>query len=651
MPRTFIRQDTQIRQSDLYDDTIPPTVAAYETNPTNVEDDLNSIRSQLQNFLNRNGGTFPVGNWYDDCVAPITFENGSKRGINQTNQDLHDLQRKRVLVSMTNLPDVTVPAAVAATGNMTLLTAGNMANGDTVTTGSKVYTFQTVLTNVDGHVLIGVNAAATISNFVNAINLGPGSGTAYAAATTANGFVSAANTGPVGPNERVTVTAIVSGSVGNSIATTETGGNAAWANATLTGGAGDVKVLLIGELPTNTTAAIGLVTTRGTVAAYVAAFGSHSLNVVTGSNALDPKNLCTVVDDVSLEPLLSGGQVIHALFQTESSVDGSTMTGTTPNRAQLSFVRRSISETLEPVPVADIAGKIIHFSSVERKALEDLNEQDFLRGASIQEATATTVTRQVAYDNQGTVPVELLTNATLDLNSAGIYWQIRDLVNATLFKITEGSGGGTTTLQIAPDVDVFTGQAVVNNFTNGVGANTGGTRINVGVNAGIIETTGANDLEVKGAAKLWLDDSYQTGSTWVGTTGISLSASTAEWTTFKADFGEVSLLNAIAQAKNVSARYAKVYATVTVTTNANLDVGGIGGGTNLSAQLPNMSGGNFLTDYDVFLNGSLLRPGANSLANHDYYPGTSLANGQLMFEFKVKSTGTTPDVICVIPYA
>ncbi len=95
-----------------------------------------------------------------------------------------------------------------------------------------------------------------------------------------------------------------------------------------------------------------------------------------------------------------------------------------------------------------------------------------------------------------------------------------------------------------------------------------------------------------------------------------------------------------------AARGTKTYATVTADTAANANVGGVSGGTNLDAQLPDLSAGNFLTDYDVYVNGQIQRPGADASANNDYYPGTSLANGQLMFEFAV----TTGDVICVIPY-
>jgi hypothetical protein len=65
-----------------------------------------------------------------------------------------------------------------------LTATGQPANGNTVTIGSKVYTFQTVLTNVDGNVFIGATLAISLANLLAAMNLGAGSGTAYAAATT-----------------------------------------------------------------------------------------------------------------------------------------------------------------------------------------------------------------------------------------------------------------------------------------------------------------------------------------------------------------------------------------------------------------------------------------------------------------------------------
>jgi hypothetical protein len=644
MARTFIRQDTQIRKSDVYDDTVTPSLANYETNPVHIEDDLNTIRSQVQNILNRNGASFPAGNWYSDMTAPTSFENGIKRGVDTLNQELHDLERKRVLVTADKfLVDITVAASASATG--TLTTTANFANGETVTTGTKTYTFQTVLTNVDGNVLIGVDAQTSLANLTAAINLGAGSGTLYAAATTANGFVSATS----GVSTLV-ATALTAGTVGNTYATTDTATNASWGAATLTGGAGDISILTAPQLPQNTTAAIGAVTTRGTVSANNATFGVHSLSEVSGSSAISPKNLCQIVDAVTHDPLLSSGRVVYALFQTESNTDGSTITDTTPNRAQLSYVRLNSAGTdLEAVPASFMGGKVLHYAVAERKALEDLTEQDFLRGAVTDVPASATVTRQIGYDNQGTTPVDLTTNATLDLEGAGLIWAIRDDLQANLFRIIEGSAGGTSEVHLSSDVDIFNSDAVVNDFAEGIRVDSAGTRINIGETAGLIETTAAADLRILGAGELYLDDGNQSGSTWAQTNGIKLSDTTLEWDTFETNFGEVSLLNALNQAYQSAARGTKVYAVVTSNIAANADAGGIGGGTNLDAQLPDMSTGTFLTDYDVFVNGNLQRPGANAGANHDYYPGTSLVNGQLKFEFNLKAGGN-PDVICVIPY-
>jgi len=119
---------------------------------------------------------------------------------------------------------------VQATGSLTF--TGLAIDGQTVTIGTKVYTWQNTLTDVDGNVLVGGTAAACVTNLVNAINLGAGAGTTYAASMTAHPSVTAIDdTGDV-----VTVTAITSGVAGNAIATTENGTNMSWGAATLTGG-------------------------------------------------------------------------------------------------------------------------------------------------------------------------------------------------------------------------------------------------------------------------------------------------------------------------------------------------------------------------------------------------------------------------------
>lgn len=517
MARTFIRQNTQIRKSDVYDDSVVPSATNYETNTTTLEDDLNSLRSQIQNILNRNGSSMPTGNWYDNIVEPSNFEDGKRRGVSEINQQLHNLERKRVLVASTQLTDITV-----------------------------------------------------------------GSG---------NNFV----------------------------------------------------VLTAPQLPTKTVASVGASSVTGSVVAHVqGTFGAWSEDFVTGSTAIAPKNLCEVVEGDTRDQILSSNRVVYALFQSENSTDGHTLGGSTPNRAQLSFVRiNSAGNGLEAVPVADIENKVINYSSVERKALEDLNEQDFLRGAILDNAGTTTLNRQNAYDNQATTPVELTTNAILDINSAGAYWTIRDTGNAVLFKITEGAGTNNSTVTVDADVNFFDVNADDVDFSQGAKFDTGGQQINVGFNTGIIESTSANNLRILGAGELFLDDGNQPGS-WAQTDGIKLSETGLEWSVFEDAFdGEVSLLKAIYQSR----RRDKVYARVNVPTiSANSDVSSSILGSNIDVALPYMGSGSFGVDYDVFLNGQLLRPGANDTTNNDYYPGAD--QFALRFEFDLKEN----DVICVVPY-
>jgi hypothetical protein len=140
---------------------------------------------------------------------------------------------------------------------------------------------------------------------------------------------------------------------------------------------------------------------------------------------------------------------------------------------------------------------------------------------------------------------------------------------------------------------------------------------------------------------LYIDDGNQAGSTWAQTDGIKFSDTTAEWNTFESNYGEVSLLNAINQAfgggGGITRR--KVVAVVTADVTANTDVSGPANNNNLDANLGDLSAGSFDTGYDIFLNGVLLRNGANAAANHDVYPGTALASGQLRFEFALRVRG------------
>jgi hypothetical protein len=357
-----------------------------------------------------------------------------------------------------------------------------------------------------------------------------------------------------------------------------------------------------------------------------------------------------VRDSTTGQPIQSSGRDIFALLQYESTgadnVAFDDISG--GKRAKLSFVRMNAAlDDLEAATVGDIAGKTINYAWVSRYQLDNVPEDCFLGQSSFTDVSASVdVTRQRAYDNQGATVVETTTNSTLDLNGAGLTWIIRDLANANLLRILEGSGGGTSELQLGADVDVFNNDAILNDFASGLRAATGSTRIDVGVNAGVIETTGAADLRVLGAGELYLDDGNQTGSTWAQTSGIKLSDTTAEWDDYETAMGgEVSLLRGIYLAKTASSRGAKTHSNVTVDTAA--DTGVSLALANLDVALPNMSGGTFATSHDVYLNGNLLRGGANISANNDYYPGITLNPAELKFEFAVKVN----DVICVIPWA
>lgn len=112
-----------------------------------------------------------------------------------------------------------------AIGILTL--TANPLDTETVTIGSKVYTYQSVLTDVDGNVLIGADADASIVNLIVAINLGAGSGTAYAASTTLNTDVSAEAIS----GSRLLAVSKTAGAT--SVATTTTVSGASWGASTL----------------------------------------------------------------------------------------------------------------------------------------------------------------------------------------------------------------------------------------------------------------------------------------------------------------------------------------------------------------------------------------------------------------------------------
>lgn len=119
-----------------------------------------------------------------------------------------------------------------------LTLAANAADGETVTIGTKVYTFQDTLTDVDGNVHVGAAATDSIDNLIGAITLSSGvAGTDYALSMSVHPDVTAA----AGAGDTMDVTALVGGTAGNAIAVAESGGDIVWTTSTtfLVGGLDD----------------------------------------------------------------------------------------------------------------------------------------------------------------------------------------------------------------------------------------------------------------------------------------------------------------------------------------------------------------------------------------------------------------------------
>lgn len=141
---------------------------------------------------------------------------------------------------------------IGAANAVLSLDASNAGNTETVTIGSKTYTFQATLTDVDGNVQIGANSTETIDNLVAAVNLASGAGTKYAASMTANSDASArvgrgSGDFSVTVDDQAIFTALSYGSAGNSLASTETMANASFRNTVFEGGfddngAGDYRI-------------------------------------------------------------------------------------------------------------------------------------------------------------------------------------------------------------------------------------------------------------------------------------------------------------------------------------------------------------------------------------------------------------------------
>jgi hypothetical protein len=640
MTRTYLRQEIDVRRSVTYTDNVAAG-STMESSPVNLADDMNNLRSQVNRMMKADVS----GNWYDDVPTITGLGAAKKRGIFGLATHLDELEEQRLLAPVQQLTNVSVPSAVAASGTITALAKASITDGQTFTLDDGINTPTVFEFDLPPDGVSGGNTVVDISGDTTDIEVA----TSMVSAINGVGATllwTASNAG--GTSATVTLTHDHEGTIGNGTLFSTT---TSMSLVQPTGGAGDIVVLdaSSSETPTETA---GIGTGLGAVVAVLAGdVGSWDDESLAGSSSVNPKNMVWIRDHATHEGLTSDDKQVYGLIQAESgTVQGDTFNDT-DKQVQISFFRINDADQIEHCPGVDIGGKTIEYVYSKRVTLDTLPEDAYFPMVHFTDGAASvSVTLNNAIDNQGTTPATQGTDIDVDMTTGSVEWFWRDAALADLFGIKEGSSGGTSEVQVAGAVDVFNVDAILNDFANGLKIDTGTTEIDVGITAGHVETTGSDDLHLQAGGEMYLDDGNQTGSSWAQTDGIKLSDTQAEWSTFETEFGEVSLLNAIAQAKNTGGLVrTRVQAVVQSNVAADNDVGGPATANNLDVNLTDMAGVTWLTDVDVYVNGKLLRNGADAAANEDVYPGSTTA--QLKFEFALVGAAGNPDVITQIVWS
>jgi len=227
------------------------------------------------------------------------------------------------------------------------------------------------------------------------------------------------------------------------------------------GGANVVTLASPGQVPTEVSA-IGAVTTSGAITAQLAgAVGTgNSSVVVPGQNALAPKNLCVLVDTATGDVVSTpGGDQVYGLLQGPSTATNGNAFDNGADGVQISLVVVNAGRNGFDLTTA-AAGLTIEYGYVARSTLESVPEECFAPwpGGLVDQAAAVDVTRQNAYDNQGTSTVTVATNATVNL-AATRAWRLRDSLSANMFVVTEA-----TSVQVAGAALIFDVDAPIQDF-------------------------------------------------------------------------------------------------------------------------------------------------------------------------------------------
>ena len=117
----------------------------------------------------------------------------------------------------------------------------NVTADDTVTVGSQTYTFKASVGSTANQVLVGADAAASLTNLKAAINAdAAGAGTLFGSATVAHTNVVATTL----TSTTLKVVSKVPGTIGNHVPSTETSTHLSWGDETLAGGTGSIATAI-----------------------------------------------------------------------------------------------------------------------------------------------------------------------------------------------------------------------------------------------------------------------------------------------------------------------------------------------------------------------------------------------------------------------
>lgn len=372
------------------------------------------------------------------------------------------------------------------------------------------------------------------------------------------------------------------------------------------------------ETPSRNVAIVS--TTKGAVAAELAgAVGSHALTEVTGANALNPYNLCIVMDASTGDPIKSANRQVYALLQVDNgAVDGDPFDDS-GNQGQLSFVRPNATyDDLEACPVADIESTSIIYAYADREALNLWDPSDFRRSSVLVDlaAAGVSVTMDIAYDGGSTVNVD---NTNVDFR----------LTDTKHFYISDSTGA-------AHILDVHAeaaGDAIGINAPGGISISAGDisapsnkatfNSVEVGGAAGRVAST-TGDLDLRGADDITF-------------------VTVRETTPLPLDDATTGAISALEGGPHASVSAAIKYA-IDHGMDFNLGVYQVSGGpytqgTNIPAAAgisiasPHSLDMNTPSGVDtfVFLNGRL-QWGGNGTTKNDVYAGDVPGNGDLKFD-------------------